>query len=472
MLAPPPDRIRSRLHHLAPAGAVGAGLAGVVLSLLVSTGGPALEQRWDLLVLVGAWWVVFTLGALSVLNISDRRRALVLVVVMAAALRIAALAGVPVLSDDVYRYAWDGQVQSAGIDPYRYPPTAPELAGLRDAWLWPGPEGCAELDRPPGCTRINRPNERTIYPPAAQAWFRAGDLVVPDEGEERSWQLLALVVDLVLVAVLALALSAFGRDPRAVVLYAWSPIAVVESAQSAHVDVLAVLIALAALWAARRERRALAGTLIGLATLIKLYPAALLPVVMGRRPRQALLALATFAATVALGYARHLVAVGVDVLGYLPGYLAEEGYAEGSRFLLLGLVGLSGTPAQVVAGLGLGTAALLAWRSRSAPEVAATCLVGTALLLATPVQPWYTLLLVALATLARRWWWIAVAVAGYPVYLAALLDGPLPLIGRISYGLATLAVVAGELRSRRSQLRAAPPTRTIDPDDGRDPVSR
>ncbi len=427
---------------------MGAGLAGVILSLVLAAGGSALDQRWRLLVLIGAWWVVFAVGAACVLRLPGRRRTLVLVVLVAAGLRIAGLAGVPVLSDDVYRYAWDGRVQAAGIDPYRHPPSAPELADLRDPWLWPDPGGCAELDRPPGCTRINRPDERTIYPPAAQVWFQAGNLLLPDDGQDRAWQVLALAVDLVLVGVLALALSAFGRDPRAVVLYAWSPIAVLESAQSAHVDALAVLVAVAALWAARRERPALAGALLGLATLVKLYPAAVLPVLVGRRPRSALVTVAAFVATVALGYARHVAAVGVDVLGYLPGYLAEEGYSEGSRFLLLGLVGLEGTPAQVVAGLGLAVAATLAWRSRSKPEVAVTCLFGAALLLATPVQPWYALLLVALAALARRWWWIAVAAAGYPVYLAALLDDPIPVIGGVSYGLAAVVVIAGELVAR------------------------
>jgi MYXO-CTERM domain-containing protein len=423
----------------------------------VASGGPALDQRWRLLGLLGAWWVVFALGSACVLAAGKRRPGLVLVMVVAVGLRLAALVGVPVLSDDVHRYAWDARVQEAGIDPYRLPPTAPELVALRDPWLWPDAAGCADLDRPPGCTRINRPDEPTIYPPLAQVWFRAGDLLLPEAARDRGWQAVAAAVDLVLVAALALVLSRRGADPNAVVLYAWSPLAVLESAQSAHLDALAVLVALAALWASRRRRPALAGVLLGAATLVKLYPAVLLPVLVGRarpaRARQGLVTAVAFAATVGLGYARHVASVGVDVVGYLPGYLAEEGYAEGNRFLLLGLVGLSGTGAQVVAAAGLVAAAAWAWRARARPEVGAARLFGAALLLATPVQPWYALLLVALATLARRWWWIAVAVAGYPVYLAALLDAPIAPIGRVSYGLAALVVVLGE-RSSRSRSRS------------------
>src|SRR5262245_66579930 len=41
------------------------------------------------------------------------------------------------LSDDFYRYVWDGRVQHAGINPYYYPPEAHELASLRDDTIFP-----------------------------------------------------------------------------------------------------------------------------------------------------------------------------------------------------------------------------------------------------------------------------------------------------------------------------------------------
>ena len=72
--------------------------------------------------------------------------------------RLAASAGEPLLSDDVFRYVWDGRVQLHGVHPYRHAPLDPELAGLRDDVVWP---------------RINHPELRTIYPPVAQASFAA-----------------------------------------------------------------------------------------------------------------------------------------------------------------------------------------------------------------------------------------------------------------------------------------------------------
>src|SRR5437763_1627343 len=80
-------------------------------------------------------------------------------VAFAAAMRLMALFAPPYLSSDIYRYVWDGRVLAAGINPYRYIPTDPQLDHLRDPAIWP---------------EINRSNYApTIYPPAAQAIFFA-----------------------------------------------------------------------------------------------------------------------------------------------------------------------------------------------------------------------------------------------------------------------------------------------------------
>ena len=63
----------------------------------------------------------------------------------------------PRTSDDAYRYVWDGRVQAAGINPYRYAPADPALAELRDDAIFP---------------KINRAEYAvTIYPPVAQMFF-------------------------------------------------------------------------------------------------------------------------------------------------------------------------------------------------------------------------------------------------------------------------------------------------------------
>ena len=434
------------------------GLGGAVaLELRFNHVGGILEGRYAMLGVLGAWWAAFALAAWCLFRLRlPRRTALVVVLLAAVVFQLAALTSGPQTSDDLYRYAWDGKVQAAGIDPYRYPPDDPRLADLRDSWLWPAPEECAEIFRAPGCTRMNRPSERTIYPPVAQLWFRFLDLVLPAGSEAIGLQVMHGLVGLALTGLLVAVLAGLGRDPTRAALYAWSPLAVAETAMDAHVDVLAALVSVAAIWALSREREGLAGALVGAAAAIKVIPGLLVPAMLRSRPWRVLVGAVVL---VGLAYLPHVVAVGPKVLGYLPGYLQEENYGQGSRFLLLRLLGLRGTLAQGVAVLLVGGSAIwVAVRGRDHPVATrARWLLTVAFLVATPVQPWYALVLVAVALLDGAWEALVVAAAAYPLYFATVLGGPALRAGTLSYGLAALVVVAVEITRRRDRTGSTSP---------------
>ena len=110
-------------------------------------------------------------GALWLLAVSIVRRgrlpprSLWLVLGIALAMRLLTLTAPPVLSSDIYRYVWDGRVQLAGVNPYRYMPSADELAFLRDDAVY---------------SHINRGDyAHSVYPPAAQAIFAVAAAVTP-----------------------------------------------------------------------------------------------------------------------------------------------------------------------------------------------------------------------------------------------------------------------------------------------------
>src|SRR5262249_11160774 len=142
--------------------------------------------------------------------------------------------------------------------------------------------------------------------------------------------------------------------------------------------------------AGTRRASAAGGVLLGLAIAAKLTPALVLPAVLRRRP---VAVLATASGAVAGVYLPHVLAVGGAVLGYLPGYLAEEGYANGVRFALLSWL-VPGAWATPLAAVILAAAAV--WAVRGAdpdrPWRAAATVTGTALLVAAPTYPWYALL--------------------------------------------------------------------------------
>ena len=126
-----------------------------------------------------------------------------------------------------------------------------------------------------------------------------------------------------------------GRDPAELLIYAWLPLPVWEFAGNAHIDGAAAGLLALALLVAVRGRSIWTGVVLAAATLTKFLPAVVLPAFW--RPRDWRLPVA-FAATLVAFYLPY-VAVGWQVLGFLPGYVSEEGFANGHGIFLLQLLG-------------------------------------------------------------------------------------------------------------------------------------
>ena len=77
-------------------------------------------------------WLVLAIQILRGKMLLSRRAMILGFAVAITARALMLLPQVP-LSDDLYRYLWDGRVASSGFNPYRFAPAAPELAGLRDS---------------------------------------------------------------------------------------------------------------------------------------------------------------------------------------------------------------------------------------------------------------------------------------------------------------------------------------------------
>ncbi len=243
-----------------------------------------------------------------------RRSALWSIVAFALAGRLILVPMVPSLSDDFYRCVWDGFIQGRGFSPYRYPPRAPELVPLRDDYYWP---------------RVNRKEQTSAYPPFAELVYQALSALKPFDATV--FKLGFVGLDMATIGLLALLLRLRGRPPTAAIIYAWHPLPLIEFAGSGHIDVLAVLLIVAALVLEVRGHQVAAGVALGLATLSKLYPGLLLPAFTRRdrwRPAVACIA------TVVIGFAPALLA-GDTNFRQFPTYLSEEGYESGERFFPL-----------------------------------------------------------------------------------------------------------------------------------------
>ena len=428
-----------------------------------------LDRRLLLVTVIVPFWLVCIATTLWVARGKARfGRPVITVALLALAVQLPGVLTPPGSSTDAWRYVWDGRVTLSGTSPYRYVPLDDHLARLRDPILFPRltpdqhsgvtttplPADRAQLLRRAEAdarTVINRPRVPTIYPPLAQLWFAAVAALTPWSLGTLGLQIANALLAVAVAATLAAWLVRRGRNPREALWWAWFPTIVLEAGNGAHVDLLsaALLLGAVVVMTSRPGRTAsswIAGILLGAAIAVKLTPLVVLPAFMPLRNngfRRSWQAPAAAAGTLLASYAPHVLIAGGLVLGYLPGYLSEEGGRNRGGLLQLVVPDNLLTPAMLVA---MGAVAIWAVRTTrvEAPQHAALVLFGSLLLVTTPSYPWYAVPLVVLAVLARRLEWLAVPAAGYLAYAFALV----PPVSAIGYGVAAVVVITVAIRRR------------------------
>jgi alpha-1,6-mannosyltransferase len=199
-----------------------------------------------------AWWILGR-GASSG---SPPARVVPIIVFFATLFRLTLLPAAPALSDDIYRYLWDGRVVAAGLNPYLDPPAAPDLAALRD-----------DLH-----ARVAHQQVRTIYPPVAQALFA---MVAASGAGVAGLKTLLILADLIAIALLGGLLTRLRLPPARLALYAWNPLVVIEVAWSGHLEPVGVALTLLAAGAIIQKRDLRSTIALTLAALVKILPLAL-----------------------------------------------------------------------------------------------------------------------------------------------------------------------------------------------------
>lgn len=280
----------------------------------------------------------------------------------------------PTLSEDLYRYRWEGRVQLAGGHPYTAAPlderwrelrdeTYPRLAG-KDIRFGYGPLWC-EVEK---------------------ATARLAAWATPDAGAQvLLFKLPAAAADLGVIAALMWVLSLYGLARERVLMYAWCPLVTMEFWHSGHNDALMVLFLVLALGCAKKEWWLAAGAMVGLAAMVKIWPVFLLPLFFAQARRWSVWA---GAAAVALPFTQGLPMLWERrdfVTGFLGGWRNND-----SLFSVL--FRLSGNDGQVAKMASLTLIALwalwLAWR-RMEPARGTLLFVVGMLLVSANVHPWY-----------------------------------------------------------------------------------
>lgn len=267
--------------HLRKPGNLPAILLAAII--LAACGTLALQDELRLAVplLVGAT-AVMTLALAFALYLGERGRAgwpPAVILGVALLLRLMFLFAPPQLSDDIYRYLWDGGNLLRGINPYAAAPSA----------VIP-PSALKTIH-----AQINHPQYATIYPPTAQVVFAAGAAF---GGTIAGLKFFLVLIDLLVCAGLVVLLKQLEMPVWRAVLYAWNPLPVLEIAGAGHVDGAGMALLLGALLLLVMELKRgsgvasrrhwpflLSGALLACAGLVKLFPLAFAPLLYLLVPR-------------------------------------------------------------------------------------------------------------------------------------------------------------------------------------------
>ena len=305
-------------------------------------------------------------------NARAKRTSLWIVLAGAILFRLTLLPLAPTLSDDPYRYHWDGQIQLAGQNPYIESPDTLAMGSRMTPTGHPLPAH-------------DMPN---IYPPLAELLFRQAARYLPGAV---AFKLPFFLADLLAVLLLAACLRRSEQREFRLAIYAWNPLVIVEFAGTGHSDALAIAALLGAILIIR-SRAGVSTILLTASALVKVFPVTLFPVWLRRAgwPRS-LRSWAGGAASAALAvvcfwpFRSALPHIGAT-LAYFQGHWRDN---NASLFTLLRM--FSGH-ADVAAGIGEGVVvglALWAAARRLEPERAAFLIFGAILLLSPNAYPWY-----------------------------------------------------------------------------------
>jgi len=167
----------------------------------------------------------------------------------------------PIGSDDIYRYIWDGKVQTAGINPYLYLPNDLKLQNLHSDII-------PKL--------VNYPDMKTIYFPLSQWLFFAGYTI----SHESFWgyKLLLLLFELLTIYALFLITKKLNIPVKNILLYVLCPLPIIQFAIDSHLDGFGLPLLLFSLYFYLGNKKTISLFFLGLSFSIKPVGLVLIPI--------------------------------------------------------------------------------------------------------------------------------------------------------------------------------------------------
>lgn len=211
---------------------------------------------------------------LAIYHYTRNASQLKVVVAMSILFRVALLFALPNLSDDFYRFIWDGRLILQGIHPFAELPSyfiQNNIIHLDsyDYFLY---------------TQMNSAEYFTIYPPVCQLVFLLAAYLSSDSlmGSVIIMRLIIIAAELGSLFFMLKLLKNFSMPRKQVLLYALNPLVILELSNNLHFEALMIFFLLANIYFLQKNKLIVAALFFSLSIGTKLIPLIFLPLLISR----------------------------------------------------------------------------------------------------------------------------------------------------------------------------------------------
>ncbi|MEJ2738642.1 MAG: mannosyltransferase [Dehalococcoidia bacterium] len=350
-------------------------------------------------------------------------------------LRLSLMFMVPNLTDDYFRYVWDGLLFNHGYNPYLILPSQ----FIHGSQMVHGIT--ADLYE-----RLNSPDYLTVYPPLCQFLFGLGTIFFNGDIliNVIVIRLVIIFAELGTIILLYKLANKFNVSPALVAIYAFNPLVIIELTGNIHPEAIMIFFLVLAVYLLVHKRHSFAAVSFGLAVSVKLLPLIFLPLLIKRLGLIKsvvfyVIVLSTFIALFIPFFSADLI---THYFSALSLYFQKFEF-NASIYYLLRWVGYQVTGYNTITVLGIIlaiatflTIIAIAFREKVVNWQSifrSMLMCGTVyFLLATTVHPWYITSLVLLSVFTRFRYpvaWSVLIILSYATYLTVPYSENLWLVG-------------------------------------------
>lgn len=345
---------------------------------------------------------------------------------VALGFRVALVLAVPHLSDDVYRFIWDGRLILNGYDPFEALPSAymqadaPAIQGITPALYG----------------KLNSKEYFTIYPPLAQFVFLMSVGLSPNSvlGSIAIMKALVIAAEAGTLVFLCKLLKIYALPKEKALLYALNPLVIIELSGNLHFEAFMVFFLLLSFYLLKRGNMFSSAVSLGLSVCAKLLPVMVAPLILKRLGIRKSLFFFVVAALTTLAFFLPLLGTALfQGMGASIALYFQKFEFNASLYYLVREVGFAVKGYNIIQSAGKYMAALaffaiaayawVDWRNKVKLPESAMWVFLLYLLFATTVHPWYIVTPLALSIITRYRFVVAWSYLAFFTYAGYTQEG-------------------------------------------------